>query len=158
MVSEQARPVKTDDDIDEALAALEGRKVKLQKLLTLRMEVSMLEIDAMLSGTGDVATVKIVLEEVSREFKVPQDQLCARTRVECVIIPRHVAFFLIRTLTKMPFQPIGKMFNRDHGTVMGGCRHVRDKMETNPQFSETVAKLMQQCASRLALAKIFPAA
>jgi len=138
----------TDAEINGELRALEVRKVKLQRLTKLRREVAELEISAM-AGTTDKASIKIITEEVCSRFGVTADRLFSRDRQEDTCIPRQVIFFLSRDLKRIPFMLTGRVFGRNHGTVIHGVRSIQDRIDTDINFAAAVSEVAQACKTRL---------
>jgi len=137
----------TDAEINAELRALEVRKVKLQRLAKLRREVAELEITAM-AGTDDKASIKIITEEVCSKFGVTADRLCSRSRQEDTCVPRQVIFFLTRDLKHIPLALTGRVFGRDHGTVIHGVRSIQERIDTDLHFAATVSAVAQACKTR----------
>jgi chromosomal replication initiator protein len=62
-------------------------------------------------------------------------------RIHDMLRPRFAAMYLSRevTGTSMPF--IGRLFLRDHTTVLHGIRRARDAMDRDPSFAADVAAI-----------------
>lgn len=68
------------------------------------------------------ATMRDVIEAVSRYYSVSIDDMVGKSRVREVLIPRQVAMFIGKEHLSMSFQQLGQLFgNRDHTTVMNAC-------------------------------------
>ena len=73
--------------------------------------------------------------------------LIGRDRHREVALPRQVAMYLSRTLTKHSLQEIGDAFGgRDHGTVIHACKAVDNMMEQDATMRGSVAFLKSQLA------------
>lgn len=135
-------------DIETELTSLLEREAKLKQLLELRASVARLEWKA-LSETKEHTCIKMIVEEVCSELKIPVEKLMSTSRVENIARSRQIVFFLARALKEIPFDHIGKVFNRDHCTVMHGCNRVQALSETDIFFAGTVSGLMARCEKRL---------
>jgi chromosomal replication initiator protein len=58
--------------------------------------------------------------------------------------PRQIAMFLCRNILQTSFQGIGRIFNRDHSTVMSSVKQVKNAIESKDQkFAEPVQAISQ---------------
>ena len=140
---------KSGEDIDLEIEALERRKAKLLKLAQLRREVSELEKN-MPCASDKVDTVKKVAVEVCQKFNITFDRLTMKCRENAVTVPRQVVFYIARELSDIRLAELGRIFHKDHGTVLYGHRSVKDRMTIDREFAETVEQLMRSCRQRLA--------
>ena len=140
---------ETSDNIDLEIKALEDRKSKLLKLAQLRREVCKLEKNKACASDNSV-TVKKVATEVCQKFNVTFDRLTMKCRENAVAVPRQVVFYIARELSDIRLTELGRIFHKDHGTVLYGHRSVKERMTVDRDFAETVEQLMQSCRQRLA--------
>ncbi|MEG0461559.1 helix-turn-helix domain-containing protein, partial [Gordonibacter sp.] len=56
---------------------------------------------------------------------------------------RQIAIYLSRQLLDLPFNDIGKKFNRDHSTVMYSVTNVEEKMKESRELREELETLKQ---------------
>lgn len=135
--------------LDLELAELEARKAKLERLAALRVEVAAAEgreLAARFGRDQDWERFKTILLVVSGAYNVPMMQLTGVTRVDWVVQPRMIAFYLARRLTKLSLNEIGRAVgNRDHGTVLHGVRRVRDRLEVERGFADELAAVEEKC-------------
>jgi len=82
--------------------------------------------DIQTSESCAVVTPDLVVRYVCRYYGVEEAQLKGLQRSKNIAEPRHVAMFLIRQMTSLGLQDIGKYFQRDHGTV----HHAINKVQT----------------------------
>lgn len=95
-------------------------------------------------GTSRNLTVEDIQKEVETFFKVKHSDLIGPKRARNIVYPRQIAIYLCRQLLDLPFNDIGKKFNRDHSTamhsvatveeMMGGSREVQEEIETLKQI------------------------
>ncbi len=140
---------ETNESIDLEIIALERRKSKLLKLAQLRREVFILEENKMCSS-DNVDTVKKVAVEVGQKFNVTFERLMMKCRENAVAVPRQIVFYITRELSDIRLAELGRIFHKDHGTVLHGHRSVKDRMTVDKEFAETVEQLMHTCRQRLA--------
>jgi chromosomal replication initiator protein len=71
---------------------------------------------------------------VSEYYRISIDDLRGESRLMKYKTARQVAQDLIRWKAKMPLVKIGKMFNRDHSTVVYSCQTVADLRRFDKKF------------------------
>jgi chromosomal replication initiation ATPase DnaA len=47
---------------------------------------------------------------------------------------RHVAFYILRKYRKLSYPEIGALFNRDHATIIWGCRKAQDFIDVKDSY------------------------
>src|ERR1051326_4595286 len=119
-------------DPDQQIRALEARKSKLLKLVDLQGEVARLELQLLFGGREDVQSARIVSEVVGRHYQISLEVVHSNIREPRIVEPRHVIYHLLNKHTKASMNQIGRMFNKDHATIMHALRSVRDRLETEP--------------------------
>ncbi len=65
-----------------------------------------------------------IIEQTSFYFGIRTEDLLGRSQTREFAQPRKLAMFLCRTALEMPFQAIGRLFERDHSTVMTSVRQI----------------------------------
>ena len=87
-------------------------------------------------------TVDSIKDLVANHFNVPVDKLQSQTRKRSIVIARQLSMYLAKNLTNKSLKSIGENFGgRDHSTVIYSCKAVRDLMDTDLIFKDTVAEL-----------------
>ena len=79
-----------------------------------------------------------IYDEVVRLIRprgVPVEALVSRARHKHVSAARHEIMYWIRMKMKWSFPAIGKLFNRDHTTIMSACRKIYLE---NPTFGGAI--------------------
>ena len=79
-----------------------------------------------------------VLQLVAEAYEVTINELLGRQRVHRLVLPRHVAMFLVRKHTDHSFPEIGRRFRRDHTTVQHACRKIESHLQTNVELRQQV--------------------
>jgi chromosomal replication initiation ATPase DnaA len=91
----------------------------------------------------------MILGAVARAADITTDELTGRSRVSAILIPRHVACYLLRTVGGQTFEAIAGLVGRDHTTVISGCKYIERKLAHEPEGKE--AKLLSRALDALAL-------
>ena len=77
-----------------------------------------------------VAVARIQFE-TAREFGVQLDWMLGLSRCRLFARPRMVAMFLCRELTQRSQPELGRLFHRDHTTILWDVRRITALMETD---------------------------
>lgn len=76
------------------------------------------EVVRSVAGVTQLLTPTLIGEFVSSQFKVSIKGMQSRSRKRNLTFPRQIAMYLSRKYTKDSLAEIGKIFNRDHSTVL----------------------------------------
>lgn len=90
-----------------------------------------------------------VLRCVARSFLVSLDQLISKDRHRSIAEARQVAYWLLRTRTRMSLPEIGRLLRKDHSTVMIGVRRIVRRRATEPSFERFTDELATAVDARL---------
>ena len=93
------------------------------------------EVVASSVGVNQVLTAATIGELVSGQFKVSLEDLRSRSRKRSISFPRQVAMFLARKYTEESLADIGRVFNRDHSTVLHAIKVVSSQVVRNSSVS-----------------------
>ena len=104
-------------------AALTGKTIDLQA-------TEMLLQDVLMEQAQNQLTIEIIQKRVADHYQIRHSDMTSKRRPNNIAIPRQIAMYLSRTLTKHSLQEIGDAFGgRDHGTVIHACKSVDNMME-----------------------------
>ena len=87
-------------------------------------------------------TEKIILE-VSRNYNVSVDDLYSKKRDIHISNPRQIAMYIMRTVTGMTFQEIGKKFDRNYSTVIHSISAVEDRIEEDSNLKSQISDIIK---------------
>ncbi len=82
------------------------------------------EVVANIVGHTQVLTAAMISDLVSSQFKVSVKDMQSRSRKKMLTFPRQVAMYLSRKFTDESLADIGRVFNRDHSTVLHSIKVV----------------------------------
>lgn len=94
-------------------------------------------------GPSKRLTIADIQKEVETFYKVSHADLVGKKRTRNIIYARQIAIYLCRQMLDLPFNDIGKKFNRDHSTVMYSVTNVEEKMKENRELREELETLRQ---------------
>jgi len=85
-----------------------------------------------------------IIEGVARYFSLPLAAIIGPTRAKPIAEARHIAMYLLREDAQLPLKVIGRLLgNRDHSTVIHGCRKVSTYFKT-PKGRRQLAEIQAQ--------------
>ena len=89
-------------------------------------------------------TVDKIFVAVEKKYGVTKADLISKSRVKEVAQARHVAIYLIRTITEMSLPAIGKLFNRDHTTILSSLDAIDKKTASSTAFEADINNLIKE--------------
>ena len=72
-----------------------------------------------------------IIEAVASTYSVEIKDLMGSSRVKGLVTPRHVAMWLIRKHTQLSSPEIGRMFGKDHSTVLHACGKIDGQIDND---------------------------
>ena len=102
-------------------------------------------ISELLGGAEPVSvTVDKIFAAIFKKYGVKREDIVGARRTKEVAFARHVSIYLLRAITDMSFPNIGKIFNRDHSTIMSSIDTVERKLQADNMFSLELADLKKE--------------
>lgn len=154
----ETQRVDLSDDVALFLASnskhnireLEGSLVRVLAMASLRgVAVSKsLAQEAVrhVSKTSDENTVSIprIQKAVADHYRLSVDNLTVRSNARQVLIPRQIAMYLCKRLTKASYPEIARQFGgKHHTTVIHSVEKIEGLMPKDLELSSTVKRLME---------------
>jgi isopropylmalate/homocitrate/citramalate synthase len=93
-------------------------------------------------------SVREIIAVAAEYFGVTEDDILGRTQKNPVLLARHVAIYLAKSLPAMRLVEIGYVFRRDHTTILHAQRKIARQIKTDHQLANRVAKLKTQIMAR----------
>jgi len=85
-----------------------------------------------------------ILKAVCNFYSVKSIDLKGKSRTKDIVMPRQIAMYLIKDITKTPLMSIGDFLGgRDHTTVMHGAQKIEDELKMNAGFREELSRVKQ---------------
>ena len=96
-----------------------------------------------------IPTPEAILEYISRYYALEEAVIRGQQRIRDAVAARQIAKYLIRSMTNLSLDEIGKVFdNRDHSTVLYSIQQVEKKMKKEPAFAEAVKEIKTNINSK----------
>lgn len=96
-----------------------------------------------------IPSPQAILAYISKYYSLDESIIRGQQRVRDAVSARQIAMFLIRSMTNLSLDDIGKQFdNRDHSTVLYSIQQVEKKMKKDPAFAESVKEIKTNINSK----------
>jgi chromosomal replication initiator protein len=137
--------------ISKNIRRLEGALIKVASYSALTgktldlASTEMLLQDVLMEQAQNMLTMETIQKRVADHYQIRHNDMTSKRRPNNIAIPRQIAMYLARTLTKHSLQEIGDAFGgRDHGTVIHACKAVDNMMEQDASTRSSVDFLKAQ--------------
>ncbi|MBQ8345255.1 MAG: chromosomal replication initiator protein DnaA [Clostridia bacterium] len=112
---------------------------------SITMEVASSCLSELLGGAEPInVTVDKIFSAVYRKYNVGKEELLGNKRTREIANARHLTIYLIRNITEMSLPNIGKIFNRDHSTIISSCAIIEKKLNLDSMFKIELDDLIQE--------------
>ncbi|RII28617.1 MAG: chromosomal replication initiator protein DnaA [Geobacter sp.] len=117
-----------------AFASLTGNEVNLA------MAREVLK-DIIVDKSRDV-TVEIIQKYVADQFRIKLTDMKSDKRLKTLVVPRQIAIYLCRELTKASYPEIGEKFGgKDHSTIIYSMKKVERQLTQDLELKTTIENL-----------------
>ncbi len=137
--------------ISKNVRRLEGALIKVASYAALTNKhidiptVEMLLKDVLMEQAQNQLTIDTIQKRVADYYQLRHSDMLSKRRPNNIAIPRQIAMYLARILTKHSLAEIGENFGgRDHGTVIHACKSVEAMMEQSDQTRTSIEFLKNQ--------------
>jgi chromosomal replication initiator protein len=85
---------------------------------------------------------RIIQSEVANYYNITVKDLKGKRRVKDISVPRQIAMYLCREMTKSSLPAIGGDFGgKDHTTVMYAHKQITKKLEIDPVLQKEIREI-----------------
>ena len=121
----------------EAFASLTGNEI------TLSMAREVMK-DIIVEKTRDI-TVEMIQKHVADHFRIKVSELKSDKRIKTLVVPRQIAIYICRELTKASYPEIGDKFGgKDHSTIIHSVKKIEKQMAADADFKGTVEDIKKR--------------
>ena len=96
---------------------------------------------------SDNELIDAIFSTVSRHFSVSVEDIRSKKRNDNIAKARHMCIYIIRQLTERSLADIGKIFSRDHTTVIASIKYIEGQIESVPGTESEVNDLIAEIRS-----------
>jgi chromosomal replication initiator protein len=126
-------------------ASLTGRKLTLESVRTLLR-------DTLDQEKQEEMTFDKIQRAVAEYYDVRIADMSSKRRPRAIAVPRQVAMFLCRRMTRASLPEIAGAFGKTHATVLYACRSVDEKLDVDNDLRRNVLEISQRLGQKLRLA------
>lgn len=95
-------------------------------------------------------TASLIVSETCKYFNIDEKAIKGSGRSQDKKNPRHIAMYLVRTMTNMSFEAIGKEFGgKDHTTVINAVRRIEEAINSPGELTDAVRDITASINYRL---------
>ncbi|MBI5382033.1 MAG: chromosomal replication initiator protein DnaA [Opitutae bacterium] len=138
-------------NIAKNIRRLEGALIKVASYAALTHKpmdlptAEMLLQDVLMEQAQNLLTIEIIQKRVADHYQIRHSDMTSKRRPANIAIPRQIAMYLTRQLTKHSLQEIGDAYGgRDHGTVIHACKSVDNMIEQDSSVRGAIEYLKAQ--------------
>ena len=91
---------------------------------------------------------EIIIEETGKCYGIDVSDIMGSSRTKEVTIARQVSMYIIRNLTKLSLPEIGRVFGRDHSTVIHSLEKVEGLIKTHRETAENIRDIKSNVNAR----------
>jgi chromosomal replication initiator protein len=74
-------------------------------------------------------TSEKIIKALATHFGITSEDITGKSQAREFALPRQIAMYLCREKLQLPYQGIGKLFERDHSTVMSSVKQIQQGIE-----------------------------
>jgi chromosomal replication initiator protein len=138
-ISSNIRPLKG------ALMSLSMYAAAMKKEIDLETAKGILSDQLEKEAESRSISIEEIQKAVAEVFGLQVYDLTGPKKPKNIADPRMIAMYLCRTMTDVSLKNIGlETGNRDHTTVMNACKVIQTRVETEPQFAETIEDIKKR--------------
>lgn len=93
-------------------------------------------------------TIEMIQKHVAEHFKIKIAELKSEKRLKILVVPRQIAIYLCRDLTKSSYPEIGEKFGgKDHSTIIHSVRKIENLLTQDLELKYTIDNLKRNLLS-----------
>ncbi len=89
------------------------------------------------------ASEQKIIDAVCEFFAISPEELMSKSRAQRIAIPRHYAIYLMRAKTELSTTEIGRIFKRDHSTILHSEKTINNLREVEPSTERIITDIMR---------------
>ena len=140
------------ENIKDNIRQIEGALKKMRAMAYIQgtdvsMEHAKAVVSDILTAKAAAVTPEKVITYVSQKYNIPFEDIVGKRKTDAIASARQIAVFLLRELTDMSHANVGKVFNRDHSTVVSSVNKIKERMNDDPAFEAEIEDMMKDLRS-----------
>ncbi len=90
------------------------------------------------------AMVEKILLHTSKKYGISVEDIKSKKKTDSIASARHIAVYIIRKLTDLSLKDIGKVFGRDHSTIISSVNKIDINIRTVKNFENEINSLIKE--------------
>ncbi len=130
-------------EIEGALIKISAFKSIMRRSVTLSLVKTTLQDIVM--RKEKMLTAENIQKTVARHFEISIEELKSSKRNKEILIPREIAMYLTRKITKNSLPEIKAKFGvKSHATIINACKKIEKEIEKNPELREKIKEIEKE--------------
>jgi len=130
-------------EIEGALIKISAFKSIMRRPVTLSLVKTTLQDIVM--RKEKMLTAENIQKTVARHFGISVDELKSSKRNKEILVPREVAMYLTRKITKNSLPEIKAKFGvKSHATIINACKKIENELKNNSQLREKIKEIEKE--------------
>ena len=137
-------------NINEALNSLLFYTTSVSPTSRITMDVALEALQPIINvkDSKQKLSEQKIINVVADYYNLTPSQITGRGRPGNVTLPRHICWYLIKTMLDVSYDKIGASFSgKDHSTVMSGVKKVENELKTNTLIQSAVNEIKKRLKS-----------
>lgn len=102
-------------------------------------------LSGIISGSEPPAVIaEKVINKISEFYGIPAEDIKSKRRTKEIAQARHVSIYIINRVTTMTLDNIGKIFGRDHSTVLSSINVVTLQIKKDSAFEHEINNIIKE--------------
>lgn len=137
------------ENLTDNVRQLEGavKRISAQCILTgtpVTVDLAIRCISDQVVGSEPVTvTIDKILSVVSNKYGIPVEDIKSRKRTSNIASARHIAIYVIKKMTDRSLPAIGRLFGRDHTTIINSIEAVEKRIASEPNFDNDIKEIIR---------------
>lgn len=138
------------DNIKNNIRQLEGAVKRLKALTYLNntkvtMPVAKEALKDFFSEQVPVGvTIDQIFEIIAKHYNVPVNEIRGKKRLKDISTARHVTIYILRSITELSLNDIGRYFDMHHTSVLSACNNINESMKSDPKLEFEISSLIRE--------------
>ena len=138
------------ENLRNSIRTIEGaiKKISAIHLLNgtpITLDMCKSAVSSIVNGQqSETEVIDRIFRAVSRRTDVTPDEMRGKKRNDNIAKARHMCIYLIRQMTELSLSDIGKIFSRDHATVIASIKYIEGQIESVAGTESEVSALMSE--------------
>ncbi|WP_022671157.1 chromosomal replication initiator protein DnaA [Hippea alviniae] len=130
-------------EIEGALIKISAYKSIMRRPITLNLVKMTLQDIVM--RKEKMLSAENIQRTVAKHFNISVEELLSSTRKKEILLPREVAMYLTRKITKNSLPEIKAKFGvKSHATIINACKKIEKEIQNNPLLKEKIDEIEKE--------------